>query len=605
MLSNELIRLIFEYCNLEGCVALSQVCSSYWSVWTELDESLIRERVVERAPWFIALDTECGLDSWRKCALLLTRRSYRALEEDGTGGNANKHLYVLRNLSVPVSLCCNKVEFVDSVDFSKDKEVRETIEPIFDELYLLPIDVYEGGAIQGTKLLLPGEELDFKTMEVSKSDFPGTHRLQYTYRRTDMAMSPSGLRVVNDHEGYKIRVVDENDSLLHVRYWSQIGGADAIVHKTSHPRDQSGACIVSAKDGNAWPLPDNNAVNNPLGTLVSLVPGPGGALVVSNTEGGKTAQYLAYIEPLPSLPGVVLCELPMGMGFKRMHNHLSFPFFTFYNGYLYLYFEGRFLRLWVDLGLRSRQYPTGGLMSHVYSKGFRGQVLTVWDRRFPAIGTFNEGEAEFQGARIQRKGQFVTVGDAKGLVVGDLKTGTTYFNPKQVLSIPFAAGDGSSVGFFSVDNWVSKKVIKKISNGSSDGDNIIRWWDEACIPQTVRGGDPVFTRVIHSEDVSDEPHKFEDSSRGTHDAVRIPDAYDERQKVYRRIYKGRPPFSLDETTLVATFQFEHFEDHELPKEMYQVEGSGSRGEDSNGVVNGGPTDGGDTDMSDIPRRATN
>ncbi|KAG5366687.1 hypothetical protein CJU89_1125 [Yarrowia sp. B02] len=565
MLSNELIRLIFEYCSLDDSVSLSQVCSSYYDVWSSLDASLVRERVVDRAPWF-SLDEEAGLDSWRKCALLVARRTAKALEDDGGIGNINKHLYTLRNLSVPVSLCSNKVEFVDAVDFSRDDSARAAMDPLFDELYLLPIDVYEGGAIQGSKLLLPYEELDFKTMAVSRSEFPGTHRLRYVYGRTTVATAPSGLKVVNCHPENKIRIVDENHSLLHVRFWTSIGELDTVVHKLSHPRDESGAYLVSSEGPNVWKTPEGSARNNPLVHLVSLVPGAGGAILVTHTTGKVPSQYLAYIEPLPSLPRVLLCDLPLGMGFRRTHHDLSSGFFTCYNGYLHVYFEGRFLRLWIDLGRRSRldtDLQTGG-------EGLRGQALTVWDRTFPAIGSFSN-DSELQGPRIQRNGRFVTVGDAKGLVVGDLETGTTYFNPKQVLSIPFASENRSKVIFYSVDNWVSKKIVKKISDGSSDEEDISRWWHDACIPQNVLDGEPVFTRVIHSENVTDEPHDFQDGSRDSlKESFYDDDDTEERPPLYTGMYTRRPPLVLTRATMIPTVEFCDYEDHELPLEEYQV-----------------------------------
>lgn len=572
MLSNELIRLIFEYSNLDDCVSLSQICSSYYAVWADLDTSLIRERVLERAPWFVALDEECGFDSWRKCALLVVGRSRKALELDDDG-IVHKHLYAIRNLSLPVTLCCNKVEFVDSVDFSKDNRVRESMEPLFEELIPLPIDVYDGGAVQGTNLLLLGKELDLISMEVSKSDFQGTG--SFRVRRSspiNVAIAPSGLRVVNERSEDKIRVMSENDSLLHVRFDCPLGVKDAIIHKASHLKKESGAYVVSSETSNSWLLTKSDGSYNDLWPLVSLLPNAGGALLV-DCDGhydGTKQQYLAYIEPLPSLPQVLLCELPPdrpATGHQRRHIHLSYPFFTVFNGYLYLYFEGRFLRLWVDLGLRSKLEAVDGLDN----EPLRGQALTVWDRSFPALGTFAQGEDEVGGARILKQGRFVTVRDARGLVVGDLKTGTTHFNPKRVLSIPFAASnDGSSVGFYTVDNWVSKKVIKKMGTCGSDEESISEWWDEAVIPQVVRGGDPVFTRVVHPENVTDEPHSFADDDRYDYDWAADCDSDNGNEMSHLKMYCQRPPLVVDDTTIVDDLLYKHYEDYELPLDRYWV-----------------------------------
>ncbi|KAG5356501.1 hypothetical protein CJU90_1839 [Yarrowia sp. C11] len=577
MLSNELVRLLFEYSNLESCVALSQVCAHFFDVWNDLDESLVRERVVERAPWFVELDEECN--SWRLAALVLTKRTKKALSKQ------NKHLYVLRDLSVAVSLCCNQVEVVEAVDFARDAETRQNMDPLFDEAVLVPSSIYEGdvspdrnegpersiyllhrtlydrAAVEGATLLIRGQEVDLKTMEVSESMFPHWYKIPFrTWHKMTgkpaVAESPSGLRVVNVH-GENIEVVDENDSLLLVRYWTQNGraAADTLIHKASHCRDATGAYLVSSQNGVSWPFPLRATHGECNGTPVCLLPGAGGALAMSDANlvrSKKNLEYLFYVEPVAGLDQVVICELPL-VPAPPFPNHIFLPFFTCYKGYLYLHLDGRMLRLWVDLGLRAK-------VSESQSPFFSSQALTVWDRRFPAIGVGAAIPEEkdrmwYRGPYLFRKGRYVTEAESYGLVVGDLETGTTYYNEKEVLSVPFRAEDGS-VGFYSVDNWVTKKLISKMETSTG---NISSWWNQAIIPQTVLNGNPVFTRVVREEKVADEPQEFEDEEREEDEALIVPDVFDRREMVYAWIYRKRPPLLRDMTTLVSIGEFKHVE----------------------------------------------
>ncbi|KAG5356772.1 hypothetical protein CKK34_6149 [Yarrowia sp. E02] len=572
MLSYELVRLLFEYSNLENCVALSQVCGSYFAVWIDLDKSLVRKRVVERAPWFVELDEDC--DSWRLAALLLTKRTEKALSKD------NKHLYVVRDLSVAVSLCCNQTKFPGSVDFAQDEETRLNMDPLFDDAILVPSDVYTEGriyhrthysenyhtfllpfggdakaAITGTKLSRKGRELDLKTMKVSRSDFPRKYKIPYTswYNEHTVAVSPSGLRVVNKH-GQQIKVMEENDSLLLVRYWNGTHGAVTLVHKASHCQDDTGAYIVSSQHGPSWPFQETHDVVyvRGEGTPISLVPGAGGALALSNDKRNeKNGLYLFYVEPVPSLSQLVICELPRGEKSGCLGDQPFFPFFTCYKGYLYLHLEGRLLRLWIDLGMRTKVNKS---RAREFSPD---QVLTVWDRRFPAIGGFCDPRSHyFIQPFLLRKGRYITDGEAHGLVVGDLETGTTYFQDKKVLSIPFKAEDGS-VGFCSLENWMTTKLLKKMKVKLGQ---ISWWWDHTVIPQMLLGGHAVFTAVVRPDKVTDKPQEFEDEEREEDDALRVPEVCELQR--YHLMYrdKKRPPLVLDASTLVSTEEFKLVEE---------------------------------------------
>ncbi|KAG5365224.1 hypothetical protein CJU90_4287 [Yarrowia sp. C11] len=71
----EIFGRIFGYCSLESAVALSQTCQTARATWSGLDTSLVRQKVLQRAPWFTLNESGTGLTSWTKCALAAVARS--------------------------------------------------------------------------------------------------------------------------------------------------------------------------------------------------------------------------------------------------------------------------------------------------------------------------------------------------------------------------------------------------------------------------------------------------------------------------------------------------------------------------------------------------
>lgn len=72
---NEILLNIFLFCELEAAVPLSQTCSRAAMMWTDLDATVIRCRVLERVPWITLNESGTGLSSWQKCALAIVART--------------------------------------------------------------------------------------------------------------------------------------------------------------------------------------------------------------------------------------------------------------------------------------------------------------------------------------------------------------------------------------------------------------------------------------------------------------------------------------------------------------------------------------------------
>lgn len=198
-----------------------------------------------------------------------------------------------------------------------------------------------------------GSELNFKTLKVEPNKVVPDPVLQCS-DFTDEAMSPSGLKVRNASTGRWIRAMDQNEHLIHVRInGSELLATDKLVHKATHEKDDDGAFVVTSA---AFPYYSGQlGLSDDMDKKVSLVSllSSGGAIVVTSPGEEPHNQYLAYVEPLPGLPAVFLCSVPLGKGFRKDYDDVDCRFYVCYNGFLYVYFEGRFLKLWVDLGRRT------------------------------------------------------------------------------------------------------------------------------------------------------------------------------------------------------------------------------------------------------------
>ncbi|KAG5357854.1 hypothetical protein CJU89_4338 [Yarrowia sp. B02] len=207
---------------------------------------------------------------------------------------------------------------------------------------------------------------------------------------------------------------------------------------------------------------------------------------------------------------VFLCDVPLGLGVVHGYGDSGFAFSTCYNGYLYVFFEGRFLRLWVDLRRREKFNVEHARGKQLNEEAILGHALTVWDRNFPAIGPFGETGCEIP-TWLQTNGRFVTVGSSQGSVVGDILTGTTYFNDTGGLSIPFE--DGAKAGFYTADMKKVQRAAELMFDFSdtTEAKDISYCWEDASGDED--GDEDEIDNTF--ENMFDTPHKFKDESRNT------------------------------------------------------------------------------------------
>lgn len=423
MLNNDILRLIFEACPLESCLVLGDVCKASSEVLASLDKTMVMQKVQDRAPW-LELSTNY-YSSWTRCARVLVARSRRA--RDGKHPN----LKIVTNLHDVVVGSSVDVVSVEPTDVSQDDSLRRNMKPLFPYARLANLADCEDSVMEGTKVLCETQELDLTTMELRVGDYDPDDKLDPIRNRKPVSTAPSGLKV-RHRDGVEVEVVAENKNLLQVQYHigNTIAEIDEIVHKASQPRDEHGVLVIDPD----MDVPRFQANYNGEVGMVNLAPGSGGALVIQHFNFDADKSCLGYIEPTPERRTIELCKLPHqfdGIGFEKVNQW----FYVLHNGFLYLYFCGRFLQLWVDMDTTQKR------------------ALTVWNSDFPAVGPFGSFREQLVTWNLAQDdlGRFVTTEDACGCVVGDLETGKTYFargsSKRPGPTIPFAT-EAKTVGFY-------------------------------------------------------------------------------------------------------------------------------------------------------------
>lgn len=185
--------------------------------------------------------------------------------------------------------------------------------------------------------------------------------------------------------------MNENDNLLYVRFRAMYGNADTLIYKKkSLERNDDGAILVGSQTFPLFMDPDTDADDYVEGALVSFLPGQGGALAVNYPSGHPYRQMVVYIEPTEELEEVLICTVPPSYTYVGSHSDFcSSEFYTFYKGYLHLYFASRFFQLWVDMGYRC-ELRDDSCIDDALSQKAVNRCLVVWDRNVPVIGTLND-----------------------------------------------------------------------------------------------------------------------------------------------------------------------------------------------------------------------
>lgn len=479
-LAKEVQLNILQRCDLESLVALRHTCRSFYKCLDDFDEFLVREKVLERAPWF---QTDSKLDSWNACACVLVSRTRACL----SGQDCKTGWFLMNDLRA--AMCLEpKTTLVDPVDFS---DFKEDSQMLFPDSFFNTAGSWHS---QGTKVLVRGMELDLTTMEAGPNSYCPDKLDSATTTRTysdSSITSPSGLKL-RSHDGKnRIQVMDENDKLLLMRVQTGPDDEDEydddrygptllsfaledkehVIYKDTCPRDKEGVLIIDPENLLEMDLDRLYGM-----AFFKLLPGAGGALVTKLYCSEEDPDYLAYIAPTAELRHSVITFLPSVRRPQAIDYERALPKnFFLYNGFLFYYFEGRLFRLWVDLGVE-KKIERSRVKSHRHlPQKYDTQCLVGCHGLFPALGTFCEQSVNYdrhdliQGSKEKGLDRYVTVSQSSGRVVADLKTGRTWqvneFSDIKHQMFPWLEGDEGEkeVKFYKLDNHVCSHLQKKMS----------------------------------------------------------------------------------------------------------------------------------------------
>lgn len=428
MLSADVLAILYEMCDLEVCIPLSETSRLYYSLFQGLEKTVVRDKVLARVPWLELADLEA--DDWIQCARVIVNRTTKSLNPD------HKNLYLLKDLKVALTLGTNEIEVIEPRSLQTNQELRTSLKPIFENDFRNAID--DPSAIRGSKLVVPGAALDLKTMLTEPADMPDYDE-PYDYSSfSNQTVSPSGVKIRHSDENYQIRVISENDNLIHVRMRDQMRNCDTLVYKHAG-RDE----VILVNDEIPeyhQPHDEEDTDYGISGSVVSLLPGSAGALVVESFVNQPYRQFIMYIEPNVQMSRVLVCSLPHTHTYVMRYSEYDTKFYVLHNGYLHVYCDGWLVRLWVDFGYRTGLSPNSKIDFDLHADiTSRTRCLAAWDRNHPLIGALESIDQAPGGHELQRCGKYVTAAEACGEAFGDLETGKTYFSAhgaNQFITIP-------------------------------------------------------------------------------------------------------------------------------------------------------------------------
>lgn len=555
MLNVDILLQVFEECDLETCVALSRTCSLYYGLFMRLDKNgTLQTKVQKRVPWFELGDS--GTQTWSQCALLLVERSRRGLDP------ANENLYLIKDLKVAVSLGRNEVQMVDYTDLQQDDELRVRLQPLFEGE--LVSDVMGEDVMIGTNLAVPETQIDLRTMVTSASRFEGSVLVDLE-EYPNLDTSPSGLVVRHERLDGHVRVMDENDKLLHVRFSKGDRQADTLIFKERPycERCPDGAYIVKSTIFPQFldPFAQMHDALEPDeidGSLVSLLPGAQGALVITSPTGQGYRQIVGYVEPVYRLPTVLICTIPTSTTYLEAYTDITTGsgsrFWVTYGGYLFVFFAGRFFRLWVDLGYRSEMSKTSKI-DEMMSECVINRCLTVWDRNFPVIGPFNGSTFSQQGMQIARGcgeglDRYVTCAVACGMGFADLATGKTFQckmgNP--AVYVPYV--DNGRLGFAGLGKHVSTALVEAMERLPM-GTDLTELYRQLCL-EAEEVGEMIKLRADFNgltDDPIEAPEEVRDFQMEHQDPFDDSEDFDEEPEIYDFNRQELPPFDMNPTAM--------------------------------------------------------
>lgn len=484
--SEEIQEKLFAQCSVEQLVALRQTCQSFYTTLNSLDESLVRQKVLQRVPWFSVNDTDAGNDSWNKCALLIARRSAQATKKGDTKWKLMADLHVAM-VSKPQIVSVDATDITNHSD--KAAEVLGSCSAIFEGAeYLIPSG---NGVVDGVKIKTDGIEVDLTTLQTSPSAYKPAKPQTFGPGASGRAFSvctPSGLVIKSADTEQRVTCVAENDSLLHIRMQNvfdmdrdenavefEESDLEWLIHKPSCKRDRSGILIVD-EDKSVPLLPQGSHGK----TFIKLLPGAAGALVTKYVDTNYSFTYLGYVEPTKQMRHTVICYLPRvrpSVGYDYFD--ASIDVFVSYNGYFYLYYEGRFVQLWVDLGKHRLLEWDARHMLYGHSdlpQKIDTQSLTACRVGFPTMGTimtiqqYHERHVIVRGKKEHGMDRYVTIDQRHGQAVIDLLTGKMHlcqYDHEKDLVLPLVCEDqvceDKKIVFACISDMVFGRLEKRLA----------------------------------------------------------------------------------------------------------------------------------------------
>lgn len=310
---------------------------------------------------------------------------------------------------------CFTIHPVECSDIARDETARKNMQPLFPDARLTN-PCHKQYSVRGTTMKVKNTHLDLKTMLV-------------TPPVPTAKSSPSSLkaRLING----KAKVVDENDNLVQVRYSTEKGPVDEIIHKASQPRDPDGTLVIDPAQYAPRVCPRFNYGS------INLIPGSGGALIIDR------ACRVSYIHPTEQREWGHILELSESN--ENTYKHASLKFWVSWDGFLYFYLQGLLFQVWVDLD-------------------FPGAKA---DLDYPTIGPLCRTQKNTPDKwKLVQNGRFLTNEEVGGYTVADLKTGTTYYAGKALSNeyyqpcIPFKTGD--TVGFYTMHSRMTEDLCEAI-----------------------------------------------------------------------------------------------------------------------------------------------
>lgn len=451
MIPYEIASAILHYSDLETCVSFSDACKQFQEITASLDDSILHSKVKERAPW---MHLEDGLfPTWFKCARVIIARNTLSLNWAPAD-----------DFNSVFSTC--KAENVFLEPENTPGALPESFEPIFSDLIKCPINGVEsvGTSFKGESLVcediygdeLKWSELNLKTLEMNVYKQP--HEGDVGQSVLEPPKKPLRTFKCENYFGNGdnvVTVLAETDTVMHLVLDRGNLIDEYIVFKPTFNEEQfledSLEVPCKPKSPNLLTLPGYSGINQ-----VHFFPDSNKVLLSWH---GRERHYGLHESPdvestwlymVDMSPGVenrvqfltVIPSRPVNWSdWIRAHGdrseypaNLDFELLTF-DGYLYVFCKGRFVRLWIDLnseGEGSTRLSRDLLGDRDMLKCSRRARVT-FDKEVPLVqgidGFLPVTKSDRAVYLVRGKSgleRYTTLSGTSGRLIGDLQTGTTY-----------------------------------------------------------------------------------------------------------------------------------------------------------------------------------